>query len=66
MPSVTPHATALAAVTAAFGSVREVRRPDAPETELAFVTPVQAEDKTLGQLDALRGVRLSSRIRVAE
>ena len=58
--------TALAAVTAAFGSVREVRRPDAPETELAFVTPVQAEDKTLGQLDALRGVRLISRIRVAE
>ena len=58
--------TALAAVTAAFGEVRTVERPGAPEDELAFVTPVAAEDDTLGKLSALRGVRLVSRIRVAE
>jgi len=58
--------TALAAVTAALGEVRRVTRPDAPETELAFITPVAPEDDTLGKLSALRGVRLLSRIRVAE
>ena len=58
--------TALAAVTAALGEVREIRRPDAPDTELAFVTPAAPEDDTLAKLSALRGARLVSRIRVAE
>ncbi|MBR3289454.1 MAG: homoserine dehydrogenase [Clostridia bacterium] len=58
--------TALAAVTAAFGTVHPIDRKDAPDDELAFVTPVAPEDDTLSKLSALRGVRLLSRIRVAE
>ena len=58
--------TALAAVKAALGEVREIHRPDAPEYELSFVTPAAAEDETLEKLHALRGVRVLSRIRVAE
>ena len=57
---------ALAAVRNTFGAVTVLTRKDAPETEIAFVTPVDTERALRTKLDTLHSVKPLSVLRIAE
>lgn len=57
-------AAAKANIAATFGDVETVTVPDAPENELAFVTPTMAEDDLDAALGSIDGITLIKALRI--
>lgn len=57
---------AAAAAEKAFGGIKILARENAPEDEIAFVTPRAAERELRRKLETVKGIKLLSTIRVTE